>query len=445
MNKILLLVLLFALMPISYAHGLGLGQETTKLNVGDKKISITTQIAPTEFSKSAQKQITMTATDSITNQNMNVILLVALYHEGSQVFREYFATTDGTIKINVNPTTDSQTKISGQKEKTFGAWFGTAEKPLAMSGPILNTGGLYRFDVEVKSLDSTPVQNQAFSTYIVVTTDHQFDRQDRGGKSIQFEIKSYYDQISGFDYAPQTNSITFDMPFEWSEQNISHTDVVHEEVHFPKDFADFMVPSYSAKLNGIELFKSAVTIDDYSTENQRIVHLVLSQDALRYLKQAQKGAGDENPQDMHITLDVGNKLVFPVVAQTKDGTLQVDLSWDPQTIEPGKNTRFIYTFRDGKTGDLLRNTSYDFVILQNGTELYKKSANAEIGGDYSDYTFSDSQKGPTIIQFNNLRGSGQQTEFSMVVVPEFGAIAILILVLSVASSVILTKRLVFFQ
>jgi predicted secreted protein with PEFG-CTERM motif len=162
-----------------------------------------------------------------------------------------------------------------------------------------------------------------------------------------------------------------------------------------------------------------------------LVHFVLSQDTIRYLKQTQKANGIENPQGMQFVLKVGEKIVFPVIAQTKDGALQVDLSWEPQTIEPGKNTKFIYTFRDGKTGELLRNTSYDFVISQNGEELYKKSANAQIGGDYVDYTFLESQKGQTTIKFNNLRGTNQGTEFTIVVVPEFGQIAILVLLVSV--------------
>jgi predicted secreted protein with PEFG-CTERM motif len=204
------------------------------------------------------------------------------------------------------------------------------------------------------------------------------------------------------------------------------------------------VPSYSGTVNGIDLFKSSVTIDDYSIEDERIVHFVLTQDTIRYLKQAQKSAGIENPQGMKFELKVGEKLVFPVIAMTKDESLQVDMSWEPETIEPGKNTKFIYTFRDGKTGELLRNTSYDFVILQNGKELYKKSANAQIGGDFADYTFTESQKGQTTIQFNNLRGTGQGTEFTIMVVPEFGPLVILVLGSAVAAIIIL-GRSVFFQ
>jgi predicted secreted protein with PEFG-CTERM motif len=427
--------------PNVYGHGLGL--ETINQNVEDRKISITTQITPTEFSESAQKQIVMTITDSLTSQNVEATLLIALHHEGNQIFKESFATTNGVLRIDITPTNDSQITLSGQNNQNF--WSATESEQLEISGPILNSGGLYRFDVQITSLDSQPLQNQAFSTYITSITNHIHDEQDKDGKQVEFSIKSYYDKISSFDYSPETNSITLEMLFEWSEQNISHTEVVHEEIHFPKEFSDFMVPSYSGTVNGIELFKSAITIDDYSIEDQRIVHFVLSQDTIRYLKQAQKSAGIENPQNMKFTLEPGNKVVFPVVAQTRDGALQVDLSWEPETIEPGKNTKFIFTFRNAMTGELLRNTTYDFVILQNGKEIHKESANAQIGGDYVDYTFSESQKGQTTIQFNNLRNTGQGTEFTIMVVPEFGTLIMLILGASIAASMVLRKRLVFFQ
>lgn len=444
MRRFYFLFTIVLLIPISSVYGHGLGLETIKLNIDDRKLSITTQISPTEFSESAQKQITMTITDSLTTQNVDAILLIAMYHEDVQVFREYFGTTDGVLRIDVNPNTEGQIQISGQQERAFDAWYGTESDPLEITGPILNTGGLYRFEVEIKSINSETVQNQAFSTYITSITNHQYDKQDKNGNTIRFDVKSYYDEVSGFDYSIDTNSITLEIPFDWSEQNISHTEVVHEEIHFPKEFTDLLVPSYTGTVNGIDLFKSSITIDDYSIEDQRIVHFVLSQDTLRYLKQAQKDKGIENPQDMKFVLKAGSKVVFPVIAMTKNESLQVDLSWEPETIEPGKNTKFIFTFRDGKTGELLRNTTYDFVILQNGKQIHTKSANAQIGGDYVDYTFSESQKGPITIQFNNLRGTGQGMEFSIMVVPEFGVLVFIILAMSITGVIIFRrKKLVF--
>ena len=51
-----------------------------------------------------------------------------------------------------------------------------------------------------------------------------------------------------------------------------------------KDFAEFLSPSYTGYVNDIKLFKSSVTVDDYTYDDERTVHFVLLQDHLRYLK-----------------------------------------------------------------------------------------------------------------------------------------------------------------
>ncbi|MDC8437834.1 MAG: PEFG-CTERM sorting domain-containing protein, partial [Candidatus Nitrosotenuis sp.] len=278
---------------------------------------------------------------------------------------------------------------------------------------------------------------------VTVTTEQSYQESDSDGNDVTFGVKSYYDKVSDFDYDPVTSTVVFEMPFDWSERNISHVPVVHEEVHFPKNFAGFVVPSYVGKVNGIELFKSSVTIDDYSDEEDRIVHFVLSQDNLKYLKQVQKTAGIENPQNLRFSLEVSHEIVFPAIALTGNEEIQVDLSWDPVTIEPEKNTKFIYTFRNAKTGEPLRNTSYDLVLLQNGGEVYRRSGMAQIGGDYTDYTFSKEETGYTSIRFENIRGLGQSTEFVVTVVPEFGPLALVILSASVMATLIIGRRSVF--
>ncbi|MGQ0771274.1 MAG: PEFG-CTERM sorting domain-containing protein [Nitrososphaerota archaeon] len=447
MNKKFLLVFTFIamlLVPVQYGHGHGLGLDTIKsISVGSKKITVTTQIVPTNFDDSAEKKIVVSVSDAVTNLNINnVVLLIGLYHDGKVVFEDSFFSSNGTITIDVNPSEVDQPVIIGERHSQLDAWHATESSPIELKGPVFDSGGLYHFEIERIAINESNsiVENLgSFFADVTLTTNQIYDEQDRNGSAVKFGVKSYYDKVSSFEYDPGTNSLSFEMPFDWNEQNISHVPVVHEEVHFPKDFSHFVTPSYVGKVNGIELFKSSVTIDDYSDENERIVHFVLSQDNLRYLKQAQN-TGNEKPQNMQFTLETDSKLVFPVIAMTKDEQIQVDLSWDPVTIEPNKNTKLIFTFRDAKTGDLLRNTSYDLVISQNDKELYKKSANAQIGSDFADYTFSESQTGHVSIKFENLRGSDRSTEFSIIVVPEFGQMVFLMLSIAIIASLVIGNK-----
>ncbi|HWP78242.1 MAG TPA: peptidase [Candidatus Nitrosotenuis sp.] len=427
--------------PVAYGHGLGL-DTIRSINVGDRKLNVTVQIIPTAFEESVEKKIIVTTSDAVTNLNLDdVTMSIGLYHDGNLIFEDYFFADDGKIVINVRPT-ESEPKIIADWNRDIGAWYAVESNPAELVGSVFATGGLYHFEIILESINNSEKGLANIGTFVAdvtLTTSHFYDQKDWNGNTVEFGVKSYYDKISSFEYDSDAKTVTFEMPFDWTEQNISHVQVVHEEVHFPKEFEEFFAPSYVGKLNGIELFKSSITIDDYTSEDQRIVHFVLSQDNLRYLKQVQKSSGIENPQSMTFTLEPSDELVFPMVAMTKDESIQVDLSWDPRVIEPNKKTKFIYTFRDAKTGDLIRNTSYDFVILQNGKELYKKSANAQIGSDFADYTFTESQKGPTSIRFENIGGTGKQTEFVITVVPEFGQLALVVLSFAVAASLVGTR------
>ncbi|WKT58597.1 PEFG-CTERM sorting domain-containing protein [Candidatus Nitrosotenuis chungbukensis] len=359
------------------------------------------------------------------------------------IFRNYFFAADGIINIKVSPTTNGSTTITGEKDNLLGAWYETDSKPIELTGPVFSSGGLYHFEIEIRTIDKPTniVENLGIQvTDITIPTNQKFNEKTEDGEDVMFGIKSYYDKISNFDYDSNSNIVSFEMPFDWSEQNILHVPVVHEEVHFPKKFSNFFVPSYTGKVNGIDLFKSSITIDDYSDENERIIHFILSQDNLKFLKQVQQKAGVDKLENMKFTLEASYNVVFPMVAMTKNEEIQVDLSWDPTIIEPGKDTKFIFTFRNAKTGETLRNTSYDFIIIQNEKQIYEKSGNARVGGDYADYKFSEGQSGHTQIRFEKLKGTDMSTEFGLMVVPEFGSIVFVIFTIAMSSILIIRRN-----
>ncbi len=184
---------------------------------------------------------------------------------------------------------------------------------------------------------------------------------------------------------------------------------------FPKDTLEFLSPNYFGTGNGIELFKSSIFIDDYSEEDNRIVHFVLLPDHLRHIKNQIKKTGEELPNSLDLVLTKGKEIEFPLRTLTLSEEYQVDLSWDPKVIIPGEKVKFIYTFRD--TSDLgpVRDSDYTMTILQNGQTIFSEDRFAKIGADFTDFTFSEEQTGLTVVRFSNISGSGQQTEFAFVV------------------------------
>ncbi len=434
--------------PIQNSFGHGWGVDTTTIKLDGRDISISVEI-PQYFDESEDKVITITAIDKETKQNVkNVTFLIGLSHNNQIILRNYFFTPDGSLLINVIPTAAPVTKITAEKDTLLEAWYATDSQPIQLEGPIFQSGGLFNFEIELRTIDEPTNIVQDLGVYsvdvsMIETVDYKFQSADNN--LIDFKSKSYFDKLSQFNYDSENNQVTFEMPFDWSEKIISHIPVVHTEVHFPKDFVDFSSPSYTGEINGIDLFKSNVIIDDYTEEDERIVHFVILQDHLQYLKQQQKKTMDKLPNTMLFSLQMSDKVGFPMNAMTRDEQFQVDLSWDPIEIEPEKNTKFIFTIRDAVTGAPLRLSTYDFVILQNNIEVYRTSGNAEVGGQFEEYTFKESQTGPTVIRFENIRGTDSETEFGLVVVPEFGWLAVLVLATGLFSMISITKKFLKFD
>ena len=182
------------------------------------------------------------------------------------------------------------------------------------------------------------------------------------------------------------------MPFDWEGKNISHIQVVHEEVFFPKALTELISPNYDAKINGIDVFKSNIQIDDYSDEDGRMVHIILLQDHVKFFKnmikkELAKQGIEPLPDKMYFELIPNNEITFPISVLTTNGDYRVDLSWDPKEIMPGSETRFIYTIRNGISLDLMYNSNFDFIISKDSKQIHKSSESARIGGGFVDFVF----------------------------------------------------------
>ncbi len=431
------------LFPASSVYGHGLGIDTiSSIDIQGKKISITVEM-PMYF-ENDQEQITITVIEKETRENAkNVTFLIGLFHNNEMIFRNYFFAEDGILPIKIIPTQEGEVIIHGEQDSLLGAWHGTDSNPIEITGPLFNSAGLYNFEIEVRTIDEptniiedSGIYNADLS--IIETTS--YIQKDAENHDVKFRLKSYFDKISNFEYDPEAKQVTFEMPFDWKEKQMSHVPVVHVEAHFPKDFAEFLAPSYSGYANEIKLFKTSVTIDDYTEEDERIVHFILLQDHLRFLKNEMKKSDEPLPDNIVFTLFTGENIELPLVAYTKSEDFKVNLSWDPVEIEPGTNTNFVFTIRDGQTSEPLRNSDYTFVIIQNGKEIHRTSGTAQIGGDFEKFTFAEDQTGPMIIKFENIRNTGQETEFGIVVAPEFGTVALVVLVTSIIAVIFVTRR-----
>ena len=109
----------------------------------------------------------------------------------------------------------------------------------------------------------------------------------------------------------------------------------------------------------------------------------------------------------------GKKLEFPLLEYTPDRNIEVDLSWDPPVIKTHEKIQFVYQFYDPQTNSNLAEMKYNFVIFQNGQEIFRDKGLSQIGGDYRNFVFSDS--GSIIVRIEGIQSPSIFAEESVTV------------------------------
>lgn len=410
-----ILLLMCITIPLAYGHGLG--SESVWVDVGERSLQLGAEL-PTKFDDTT-KRLTLWVQDAEGNPTEASLHLV-FSHSGSTILEGTFE-VNGTLPIDIT-TGNGEPHLSGDATN------------MRLTGKIFEDGGLYT--IHVRSVNGVATDGLLD---LLVADYAAYMAADVDGDPVQFSTRSYFDKISSFSYDAQEGLATLIMPFDWQESRMSHIPVLHMEVHFPIDYDGFVSRGYIGQVNGVNLFRSSVTVDDFTYPEERTIHLVLLQNHLDIIKSQMGRLGDDLPDDMIFTLQKTTDIRSQLSAFTVDEQFQVDMTWEPEEILPDQKTKFIFTIRDAATGETLRNSHYDFVLEQGGSEIYRTSGVAEVGGDFAEYEFGEEQAGTAVVRIENIRGSGQHVAFVFAVAPEFGTVAILVMVASVTVVIILSR------
>ena len=138
-------------------------------------------------------------------------------------------------------------------------------------------------------------------------------------------------------------------------------------------------------------------------------------------------------------------LKFPITipsqdADGKEGNYDVDMTWIPADILPDEESEFIFTIYEKNTKIPVRDAYYEFVLVQNGTEILRKPGIAPAGGYFEDYVFADEHAGTVLVKLDKIDKSEEYAEISVNVVPEFGTIAYMILTVAIISIIAVSAK-----
>jgi hypothetical protein len=410
-SQTLLFVIIISSFTIAYGHGLGTDM-SPPITISNKQVSVEASINPTflDQAPSSEPTLIVRALDdpsrNSTIPGIDFRIVVELNNE--ILLDQRFRSADGVVKANLVPDRDIQGwEVNGQAKPNAQIEV-SQSNPVELQSRILTAGGLYHIIVVIEKSSSglTVQSDQKFDLFVSVGSSYMFSVRTPQREE-QMVVKTYYDEITNFDYSNKT--IKFEMPFTWDRTYVDQVPVLHVEVQFPKTLEDLQTNSYRGTLNGRELEAQAVVIDDYTSEQNRIVHFVINNPMLSRFAET---INDSNVAVF--TLAPVEKPKFPLDILSLPGEkFLFQLSWGPDIIETGVPITFVMNIQDPSTGDLIRGSSFDFVLIQDGNEIHNNHMSSELGTYSYEYTFS--KAGRVTLAANNINSEGESAKIDLVV------------------------------
>ena len=408
-------------MVSTYGHGLGQDQ-APPVTIEGKQVTVEGVIDPSFLPLANSSKPTLVIRAHDENNNITIAGIdyrIAIELRNETLLDQRFQSSDGVVKANLIPDGDIEGwEINGQAMPREQQQIEVSQSnPVELRSKILSAGGLYHLVITIEK-SSTGISLQAdqkFDLYISVGDSYTFDIDTQQGQNQTVVVKTYYDEITNFDYSNKT--ISFETPFTWDSAYVVQVPVLHMEVQFPKTLEELQTNSYHGTLNGRELEAQAVVIDDYTSEQNRIVHFVVSNAMLSRF--AEMINDDDNKTTAAFTLQPSEKPKFPLdILSLPNEKFLFQLSWGPDIIETGIPTTFVMNIQDPATGNLVRGSSFDLVFIQDGNEIQSDHLSSEFGTYSYEYTFP--KAGTVTLAANNINKHGESARIDLAVLQGSG-------------------------
>jgi hypothetical protein len=410
-QKILLILICIGISVSSFSleniYGHGLGYEVLPpVMLGDKEVALEVTSAQYADPESPDRQITLSLFETTSTITVREVTYHITAYKGNDfLFEDTFQSDNGIFTMNFIPTASGEIQL---QEETEGSFFdslvGMQKDIISINGPVFNSGGLYKFDVEILTADSYSDELEEPILYNVglsIPDRTYYDIEDVNFGSQEVNIITYYDQIENFQYDQKTNSMSFSMPFDWTENNINQTSVVHEEVVISKTFGDLMVESLSVYVNGVKIPDYSITLDGFS-EHTRIIHVVINQKDLLDLHR-----NYEMLDEMEFLIKPSDENL-PLSTITGNGQFRIKMNWEPHEIKSGSELTVSFDIMDVFLKGKPVSVSYEISVLHEEDEIFRTSGiSTDSREEHNVFSFfvPEDISEPITVQFDNLNGN----------------------------------------
>ncbi len=462
------LVSVLGQMTLHQVYGDGFTMENLPpASVGNKKIQVFIQLTPPIITSNTNQDKTMFLRifDANTNETVQKYSLwIEISKDNQLLMRDLFSTNTGTITLKITPTdTIGKWIIQADQDPQLNSWMSQGGGPINVLAPILKEGGLYHIHLELQSINFlnnlfTPDTAPKFDSYLSVgdISNHTITYNNNNYNS---EIISYYDKINNdFNFDPSKLQVSFSMPFDWDATRFQDKPIfVHEEVHIPKSFKEFTnTPTYVASMNGNPITGRRLIVDPYSLGDTIIAHILLNKiDIQNFAKTMPPGT---NTMDFQLA-PVAPNVKTSSSMLTDFGGWGIRLGWSPTTINANTQNNLKLIFFDAFTEQSITgDVNYDIKILDKdgNTALSETSLTAKGGTDTQYINLPSNGIYRIEINIKSIVNNGlpdtsrigvgrgdlviPSTVTADEIIPEFGPVASLVLVIAIISVVAITAK-----
>jgi len=420
---LLSIVTYFSLLGSAYGHGFGF-EVLPSVPVGNHNATLSIFATPPRFDPSTKEyEMVLNLSDSKTQAVIeNVTYLIEVIKDGKTVFKDKFHDDLGNLYLKITQTDSDQVTVIGKQDNKVG-WVEKDDfNPLRLEGPIFTSSGLYTFNIQILTVDrdDNVLENPVtLSAAISLPEKISYEVTTNNGDKNTLGLTSYYDAVKDFQYFADLQTVYFSMQFDWSDNVLTQLNVVHEEIHIPKTFLEMVATDYDASINGVPLSDKSIQIDDYSEEENRVLHLVIARDQLFAIRNNM----DQEEPKMEFSFSPAKQVHFPLSAYAA-AMYQIDLWWEPPHINADEDTTFYVDLKElYKIKKEPSPISFDFVLIKDNEEIFRKNIQSQLNGPPEgtpiEYKFSKDQVGLVTVSVQNIgKNKFAYNQFNVVVNPE---------------------------
>ncbi len=378
-----------SLAPVVYGHGLG-GDQAEALTFGDMEVTVRTEVTPSDITVGDINNVDLSVRffDTLTDTTLEkVTYRIEVWQSGELLARNLFYDMDGILNLEIRPQagcTESdlwRCTIYGGSEHVSapGALFVYGDGKPTITGPLFVKGGLYNIKVDIEGATSPKTvlaDMLSYDTFISVAQDQDFLIKPANAEEVPIVVKTYYDKVENFQFDQSDNSITFDMPFDWTPDYVDLVQVVHEEIRIPKSFAPYAEgKQFEGYINGVQLEQRALLNDPYSYDDTNVIHFLITKNNLILINDL---LGPENYSNPKMTIklipqdDISKHSTDFYLVDTdmfERVPTTVNVSWDA-TFGAGDFVPFEIAFLNDN-GNLIQDIRYALALFDgNNNEIY---------------------------------------------------------------------------